>query len=70
MVIAWPLLAVTAIFFAAWMKPALQEGKWFQFHRALMIMSLVIAMIGFVLVFVANRNNSRPGLIEFKCVRK
>ena len=30
MLIAWPLLAFTAIFFAAWMKPALPNGEWFQ----------------------------------------
>ena len=30
MIIAWPVLAVTAIFFAAWMKPALPNGEWFQ----------------------------------------
>ena len=30
MLIAWPLLGVTGIFFAAWMKPALPSGQWFQ----------------------------------------
>lgn len=30
MTIAWPILAVTGIFFAAWMKPALPNGEWFQ----------------------------------------
>ena len=30
MIIAWPVLAMTAIFFAAWMKPALPNGEWFQ----------------------------------------
>lgn len=30
MLIAWPLLAFTAIFFAAWMKQALPNGEWFQ----------------------------------------
>ena len=29
MLIAWPLLAVTAIFFGAWMKPAIAV-EWFQ----------------------------------------
>ena len=29
MLIAWPLLAFTAIFFAAWMKQALPNGEWF-----------------------------------------
>ena len=30
MIIAWPVLAVTGIFFAAWMRPALPNGEWFQ----------------------------------------
>ena len=30
MLIAWPMLSFTAIFFAAWMKPALPNGEWFQ----------------------------------------
>ena len=30
MMVAWPLLSFVAIFFAAWMKPALPSGQWFQ----------------------------------------
>ena len=30
MLVAWPVLAFTAIFFAAWMKQALPNGEWFQ----------------------------------------
>ena len=30
MLIAWPLLAISGIFFAAWMRPALPNGEWFQ----------------------------------------
>ena len=30
MIIAWPLLAVTAIFFALFMRPALPNGEWFK----------------------------------------
>ena len=33
MLIAWPLLAFTAIFFAAWMKQALPNGEWFQVSK-------------------------------------
>lgn len=65
MLIAWPLMAVTAIFFAAWMRPALPNGEWFQIHRLLMSGSILVAVIGFILIFVANRNNSPPGLISF-----
>ncbi|XP_064386733.1 uncharacterized protein LOC135335239 isoform X2 [Halichondria panicea] len=53
MIIAWPLLAVTAIFFATFMRPALPNGEWFQVHRALMMASLVVAIVGFILPFVA-----------------
>ena len=64
MTIAWPLMAVTAIFFAAWMRPALPNGEWFQFHRFFMLGSIFVAIIGFVLIFVANRNREPyPGLI-------
>lgn len=30
MLIAWPLLGISGIFFASWMKPALPKGRWFQ----------------------------------------
>ena len=30
MLITWPLLAVSGIFFAAWMRPALPNGEWFK----------------------------------------
>ena len=33
MLIAWPLLAVSGIFFAAWMRPALPNGEWFQVSK-------------------------------------
>ena len=35
MIFSWPMLAVTAIFFPAWLKPALPEGEWFQVLRLL-----------------------------------
>ena len=63
MIIAWPLLAVTAIFFAAWMRPALPNGEWFQVHRAVMLGSLFIGAVGFLLIFVGSRDNPTPGLI-------
>ena len=64
MLIAWPLMAVTAIFFAAWMRPALPNGEWFQVHRVLMVGSIVVASIGFILIFVAYRNGNPPGLLN------
>lgn len=70
MLIAWPLLATTAIFFAAWMRPALPNGEWFQVHRALMLLSLFLASVGFVLIFVSQLHGSPPGLVNFSKVRK
>jgi hypothetical protein len=69
MIIAWPLLVVTAIFFAAWMKPALPNGEWFQIHRIFMIVSLFATALGFILIFVANAQNITvsTGLISFGC---
>ena len=32
MIRSWPLLVVAAIFFTAWMKPALPNGEWFQVY--------------------------------------
>ena len=32
MLIAWPLLAISGIFFAAWMRPALPNGEWFKVY--------------------------------------
>ena len=37
MLIAWPLLAVTAIFFPVFMKPVLPGGVWFQVREVLHI---------------------------------
>ncbi|KAL5487302.1 hypothetical protein EMCRGX_G019886 [Ephydatia muelleri] len=58
MLISWPLLAVTGIFFAAWMKPALgpppMPPKWFTIHRVLMLASMFIGAAGFVPIFIAN----------------
>ena len=70
MTVAWSFLAVIGIFFSSWTKPAFPTGQWFQFHRALMVSALVIASVGFVLVFIANKGNDPPGLIQFtSCVR-
>ncbi len=33
MIIAWPLLALTGIFFALFMRPALPNGEWFQVYN-------------------------------------
>ena len=32
LILSWPLLVVATIFFAAWMKPALPNGEWFQVY--------------------------------------
>ena len=64
MLVAWPLLVSTAIFFAAYMKSALPNGEWFQIHRALMIAALFVGASGFVVIFIAQLRNPTPGLIE------
>ena len=66
MITAWILLATSAAFFAAWMKPILPNGEWFQVHRALMIASLFVGAGGFIFAFVAHTKKSViPGLIGF-----
>ena len=66
MITAWILLATSAVFFAAWMKPILPNGEWFQVHRALMIASLFVGAGGFIFAFVAHAKKSViPGLIGF-----
>ena len=65
MLLAWPLLASNGIFFASFMRPALPNGEWFQVHRACMMASVVVAAVGFVLIFVSQMKNSIPGLIDF-----
>ncbi len=64
MLIAWPLLAANAIFFASNMRGALPKGKWFQVHRAFMIASLFLTALGFVLIFISQARNPIPGLSE------
>ncbi|KAL5477647.1 hypothetical protein EMCRGX_G024472 [Ephydatia muelleri] len=66
MLITWPLLATTGIFFAAWMKPALPPplpATWFKIHRLFMLASLFIGAAGFIIIFVANVKTN--GLISF-----
>lgn len=68
MVIAYPLLLVTAVFFASWMKQVLPKA-WFHIHRVLMIISLCCSLLGFMLIFIANKDNPTPGLINLNdCV--
>ena len=68
MVISWLLLAVSGIYFAAWLKPSFPDGKWFHFHRILMIASLLLTTVGFALIFIADKDNRPAGLITFDCV--
>ena len=64
MMIAWPILASTGIFFASFMRQALPNGEWFQVHRGLMIASLFVGAAGFVLVFFSQLRSNIPGLID------
>lgn len=64
MLIAWPLLGSTGIFFAAYMRMALPGGEWFQVHRAFMLGSLFIASVAFTLIYFSQLHSSTPGLIS------
>ena len=61
--IAWPVLACTGIFFAMWMREALPNGKWFQVHRALMLASLIVGLVGFASIFAAQYR--KKGMVDF-----
>ena len=65
--IAWPVLACTGIFFAVWMRGVLPNGEWFQVHRALMLSSLVFAVMGIVAIIAAQyRSVPTRGIINFR----
>ena len=65
--ISWPILGMTGIFFALWMRPIKPEGRWFQVHRALMVASLFVGALGVFFIFVAQyRRGPIRGLINFK----
>ena len=64
MMITWPILVNTAIFFASFMRPALPNGKWFQVHRGLMIGALFIGALAFMLAFISQLRSSTPGLVD------
>ena len=63
MIIAWPLIGIIGMFFASWMKPALPNGEWLQAHRALLVTSLFIAIVGFFTAFInaQHQNDNFPG---------
>ena len=42
MIIAWPLLAITAIFFALFMRPALPNGEWFLVRENYILRSVLL----------------------------
>ena len=46
MLIAWPLLAVSGIFFAAWMRPALPNGEWFQVCTCVCNCTMLVGALG------------------------
>lgn len=57
MFIAYAVLLPIGIFIAAHMKVALSaHGMWFQVHRVVMILSALFAIVGFILIFVANKD--------------
>ena len=64
MLFAWALFAPIGIFFASYLRPALPNGEWFRVHRAFMIISLFVAVLGFVLIFISQLKSPMPGLID------
>lgn len=68
LIIAWMLLGTGGIFFATWMRPSFPGGRWFQAHRALMLTSLLLVIVGVALAFIATKDNDPPGLIKLNCV--
>ncbi|KAJ8274443.1 hypothetical protein COCON_G00090680 [Conger conger] len=58
MLVAWMTAATTGIFIARYFKPCwpdwtiLQQKAWFQFHRSLMILVVLLTATGFVLPFI------------------
>ena len=40
------------------------NGEWLQAHRALLVTSLFIAIVGFFTAFIANANQSTPGFVD------
>ena len=64
MLIAWLLLVNIGTFFASYMRPALPNGGWFQVHRVVMVIALLLSAAGFVLIFVSQYQNTIPGLIN------
>lgn len=63
MLVAWTLLAQTAAFFPMYMRPVLLKGEWFQVHRAFMLTSLFLGIVGFIVIFVSQAKSTIPGLI-------
>lgn len=70
MLLAWPLLACTGIFFASYMRPVLSNGEWFHIHRVLMLVALLVASFAFLLIFISQANSNIPGLIVFDVRKK
>lgn len=61
MIVAWPVLAGTAVLFAAFLKPVLKEGKWFQV-RHMLSRGLVSSEINTTLCFLIFPPSIPPSL--------
>ena len=64
MLVAWWFFANCGIAFAGYMRMPLPNGEWFQVHRAFMIVSLFLALLGFMFAFISQANSSPPGLVD------
>ena len=69
MLVAWFFFANCGTAFAGYMRMPLPNGEWFQVHRAFMIVSLFLALLGFMFAFISQADSDPPGLINLDDVR-
>lgn len=65
MIIAWPILSGTAIYFSAFMKPVLsKKGQWFYVHEGIMLASVILTAISIAIIFIAHVGRRVSGLVD------
>ena len=65
MIIAWPILSGTAIYFSAFMKPVLsKKGQWFYVHEGIMLASVILTATSIAIIFIAHVGRRVSGLVD------
>ena len=65
MIIAWPILSGTAIYFSAFMKPVLsKKGQWFYVHEGIMLASVILTATSITIIFIAHVGRRVSGLVD------